>query len=788
LKKPISISQIAAWSNGDLRSASDSKISKLVVDSRKVDTNKDQLFFALKGSRFNGHQFIDDLYSIGLRNFVVELSFDTSSYPEANFVLVPSVINALQNISAAYRNLFSLPILAITGSNGKTTCKEWLYQLLRPDFKVVKSPKSYNSQIGVPLSVWQIEDDHELGIFEAGISQLGEMQNLANIIQPSIGLFTNLGPAHDEGFESRTQKLEQKLLLFQSCETIIYEEDAEVALALKDYNAQCFSWSYNDRELNFKGKKLSLGLEEGSVFQKNACHCAAVLLHLGIDGDVIAERIKELKPIPMRLEVKRGVANNILINDTYNNDLAALKIAIDYAKEQQGDRKLCVIVSDIEESGMADEKRQIAINQLLISADINQLITIGKGGHNDYSNADDLLTDLPNIAIANSVVLIKGSRKSQLERVVRALEQASHETIWEINLSALLNNLNAYRKRLQPEVKIMAMVKALAYGIGDEEVARLLQFQHIDYLGVAFTDEGIALRKAGINKDILVMNASDSSFHQLVEHNLQPEIFDLSQLKTFSEFLTQLNKEHGIHIKLETGMNRLGFSMNELAEVLSIVGANPLIQIKGIMSHFAASERADESSFSQLQLSRFKEMNDYLVAQLGYQPLRHMCNSAGIVNFPDAHMDMVRLGIGLYGIDSKIASELVQVGTLKTFVSQVKHLKPGDTVGYSRSFKADNDMVIAILPIGYADGLDRRLSGGKGYVLINDKKASIIGNVCMDMTMVDITDIKGVQRGDVAVVTSPNNSLVDMAKQAGTIPYVLLTNISPRIRRLFYYE
>jgi len=780
------INELAKIMNGQVIGDGEALFSKIFTDSR-IQTSITDTFVAIKGPRFNGHDYVAELFKKGVKTFVVQEAINIEG---ATCIHVDDTLLAIQQYAQWHREQFAFPVIGITGSNGKTIIKEWLSQLLAPDKRIVKSPKSYNSQLGVPLSVLQIDHHHNLGIFEAGISEKGEMARLQNIIQPSIGIFTNLGAAHDEGFENREEKLAEKLLLFKEAKTIISKEGV-----LPDNN-NITTWAFasptrfrcGDVEFDFAPPFTN------SAYLENLGHCMATLVFLGVPIDEIQQRIQHLHSLPMRLEVKPGKGNSILLNDSYNADLNALEIALDHGRQLHNSFPLTLIVSDIAETGLSGREMVDAIEELAIKKGVNRLITIGPEtkalrGHDAYASTSEFLSVVPEEQFEDQVIVLKGARAFEFERISRQLEQQKHETVWEINLSALVNNLNVYRSRLSPQTKVMAMVKALAYGSGDKEVAQLLQHQKVDYLGVAFAEEGIALRKAGITLPILVLNAGNSSFPQLVQHKLEPETYSIQHLKALLAFLKTTKQTLPVHIKLDTGMHRLGFEEKDIPELIQLLDNQEYIHVAGIMTHLAASEDSTENEFTKNQLATFKKTADRISNRLGYKPMYHTLNSAGILHFPEAHLDMVRLGIGLYGIDTShtLSNKLQQIGTLQSQISQIKTVKAGDSIGYGRAYIASKEITIATIPIGYADGYDRRFSNGKGRVLINGKLAPTVGNVCMDMLMVDTTNITATP-GTEVIITSPDLSLASIAESIGTIPYELLTNISPRIQRVYVYE
>ncbi|MER2999419.1 bifunctional UDP-N-acetylmuramoyl-tripeptide:D-alanyl-D-alanine ligase/alanine racemase [Pontibacter populi] len=799
-------------------------VMHLLTDSRKLSQPAGTLFFAISGKYNDGHKYLATLYKQGVRQFIVEKAQDekghnySALYPEANLLLVKDSLQALQQLAAWHRSQFSIPIVGVTGSNGKTIVKEWLAQLLSPDALVVKSPRSYNSQLGVPLSVWQLNSNHTLGIFEAGISLPGEMEKLQPIIQPTIGIFTNIGTAHDEGFASRQQKVQEKLKLFTDVEILIYCTDYELLhKEIQNQTINTFTWSRHHQAdvtitattaaghktivvYTYRGEKQRLAIpftDEASV--ENALHCLAMLLYREVPFAEIQDRLDKLHPVAMRLEMKEAINGCYLIDDTYNNDLAGLAIALDLLANQPQRVKHTVILSDLLESGLSEEALYSQVATLIMNRDIDKVIGIGPtishhklkfaGKAEFYSSTADFLAQFKADDFRNELILIKGARVFEFERIVHAFQQKVHGTVLEVNLDALVHNLNFYRSRLAPDTKLMVMVKAFAYGSGSFEVANLLQFHRVDYLAVAYADEGVMLRENGITLPVMVMNPSQDSFAKLRQHNLEPEIYSLELLEQYLKDLPDATTRHRIHLKLDTGMHRLGFTPEDFEALFPLLQQYPQIQVISTFTHLAGADEALHNDFSQLQISNFRTMAAEVEARLNYSVIKHVLNSAGIVRFPEYQLDMVRLGIGLYGVEATGSEQeaLKPVSTLKTTVSQVKTIVKGETVGYSRKGIADSDKTIATIAIGYADGYDRRFSNGAGQVIINGKRCPIIGNVCMDMCMVDVTGLQ-VKAGDEAIVFGPKLTLTDMAARIGTIPYELLTNVSSRVKRIFFSE
>ncbi|GHA67230.1 bifunctional UDP-N-acetylmuramoyl-tripeptide:D-alanyl-D-alanine ligase/alanine racemase [Pontibacter akesuensis] len=792
----------------------------LLTDSRKLSQPAGSVFFAINGKYNDGHKYLPQLYAQGVRQFAVEQGEAATlaqQFPEANILQVPDSLEALQQLAAWHRAQFQVPVIGITGSNGKTIVKEWLSQLLSPDELVVKSPRSYNSQLGVPLSVWQLQPNHTLGIFEAGISQPGEMENLQRIIQPTIGIFTTIGSAHDEGFVSTKQKVDEKLKLFTAVELLFYCADYELLhAAVQAQGIKSFTWSHNRKEADlyinatnvaghktivvytYQGQKQRLAIpftDEASI--ENALHCLAVLLYRRVPLSEIQGRLDRLHPVAMRLEMKEAINGCYLIDDTYNNDLAGLSIALDLQASQPQRGQHTLILSDVLESGLPEAELYLKVAELVQAHKVQRVVgigsTISKYSHlfskaEFYTSTADFLQAFDPADFRNEVILVKGARVFEFEKIVQAFQQKVHGTVLEVNLDALVHNLNYYRSKLKPGTKLMVMVKAFAYGSGSSEIANLLQFHRVDYLAVAYVDEGVALRENGITLPIMVMNPSPDSFVKLRQYNLEPEIYSLEQLQAFVSVL-EPEARYKIHLKLDTGMHRLGFEKENFEALFELLAQHPQVQVVSAFSHLAGADEVVHNDFSQQQIASFTSMATALEERLKYKIIKHILNSAGIVRFPAHQLDMVRLGIGLYGVEATGAEQeaLRPVSTLKTTVSQVKSIKQGETVGYSRRGIASTDRTTATIAIGYADGYDRRFSNGVGHVLLHGQRCPLIGNVCMDMCMVDVTGLN-VKAGDTAIVFGPQLTLVELAKSIGTIPYELLTNVSMRVKRVFYAE
>jgi len=811
----------------------EASIEHLLPDSRKVLFPATSLFFALKGPRRDGHSFLQEAYDKGVRNFIISNEQGTALSADANIIVVKNTLNALQQLAAYHRKQFSFPVIGITGSNGKTIVKEWLNQLLEEKYTIVRSPKSYNSQIGVPLSVWQMSNQYTLGMFEAGISQSGEMDKLEKIIQPSIGIFTNIGEAHSEGFLNLRQKVKEKMQLFIHVQALIYCSDYpqineavadlvqklrnkpgdELALIswgiksdaslhvvslIKDNAFTYITAMYGEREISF-----AIPFTDDASLE-NAMTCYCTMLYLGIDNRYIQDHIGQLHNVAMRLELKKGINNCTIINDSYSADVSSLKIALDFLARQQQHQGKTVILSDIPESGKSEKELYQLVAATLHEKKITRFIGIGPHLFRNkkifesaeamesilYENMDAFKKDFYHLKFQNETILLKGARLFAFEQILPLLEQKVHQTVLEINLGDVLHNLQQYQQVIKPSTKIMAMVKASSYGSGSYEIASLLQFHKADYLAVAYADEGVELRKGGISLPIMVMNPETNSFDALVQFNLEPDIYSFELLQLFDEHLKKEGlQQYPIHIELETGMNRLGFNadhMDALADKLTI----GCCKVQSVFTHLAASEDANLDAFTLQQAEKYFAAVSVLKKKIPYSFIQHIANSAAIIRFPELQLDMVRLGIGLYGIDSAATHtlDLREVSTLKTTIAQVKHLKKGETIGYGRKGIAKQDTVIATVRLGYADGYPRRLSNGMGKMLVNAKIAPVIGVISMDMIMLDITGIDNVQEGDDVIVFGRQLSVQQVAFWAQTIPYEIMAGISQRVKRVYFEE
>ena len=792
------------------------QIDWILTDSRSLCFPEETLFFALKTKRNDGHKYIPDLYERGVRNFVVsELPENKEAYTAANFLQLANPLKGLQKLAEKHREQFLIPVVGITGSNGKTVVKEWLYQLLSPDRVVTRSPRSYNSQIGVPLSVWLMNEETQLAIFEAGISEMGEMEALQSIIRPTIGILTNIGGAHQENFFSVQEKCMEKLTLFKDCDVIIYDGDNELissCVSKSLFTSREIAWSKKDNERPLFIESICKGEDSTTVKYRylgmpneykipfiddasieNSLHCLAVALYMMVPAEDIAERMAHLEQIAMRLEVKEGKNGCVIINDSYNSDLASLDIALDFMSRRSEDKgkKRTLILSDMLETGQSSKLLYRQVAELVHSRGVEKIIGVGDEIRTASSrfelekyffhSTEDLLKSdlLPNLR--NEVVLIKGSRSFHFDDISERLELKVHETILEIKLNALVDNLNYYRSKLKPETKMVCMVKASAYGAGSYEIAKTLQDHRVDYLAVAVADEGSDLRKAGITSSIIIMNPELTAFKTMFDYKLEPEVYSFHLL---NELIKAAEKEgvtnFPIHIKLDTGMHRLGFTPDEIPELIERLKKQTAVIPRSVFSHLVGSDAEQFDSFTRRQIEAFERAFPHKI-------LRHICNTAGIERYPGAQFDMVRLGIGLYGVDPFTNKIIHNVSTLKTTILQIHDVPKEETVGYSRKGHLERDSRIAAIPIGYADGLNRKLGNGNAYCLVNGQKAPYVGNICMDVCMIDVTDID-CKEGDKAVIFGDDLPVTVLAEILGTIPYEILTSVSNRVKRVYYQD
>ena len=846
----------------------DAQIGWLLTDSRSLCFPEETLFFALKSTRNDGHRYIEDLYRRGVRNFVVEAkgiaeycpNGSVTTMADANFLIVPSPLAALQRLAERHRDEFNIPIVGITGSNGKTMVKEWLYQLLLPSQKIVRSPRSYNSQIGVPLSVWLLNEQTEIGIFEAGISQPGEMMALRDIIQPTIGVLTSLGSAHQENFRSMEEKCLEKLELMHDTEAMVYCSDNDIVsrcIRRMQYKGEKIAWSQCDEQVALfvkrienKGQSARITyiwqgeentysipfIDEASI--EDTITCAAVALRIGLTPGQLADRMPKLEPVAMRLEVKEGQRGCLLINDSYNSDVNSLDIALDFMqrRESAGSLTKTLILSDIFQTGTTPDKLYAQVSDLAVKRGINKFIGIGPelsaqadriqiADKQFFADVNHFLSSDAFAALHHELILLKGARPFGFDQITEQLEQKVHETILEVNLNAVVENLNYYRSFLKPETKMVCMIKADGYGAGAVEIARTLQDHRVDYLAVAVADEGVTLRKAGITANIMIMNPEMTAFKTMFDYDLEPEVYSFRLL----DALIKAARKEGItgwpvHIKLDTGMHRLGFDpvddmdalikaarkegitgwpvhikhdtgmhrlgfdpVDDMDELIDRLKHQNAVIPRSVFSHFVGSDSDDFDTFSAQQFALFEEGSSKLQSAFSHKILRHIDNSAGIEHFPERQLDMCRLGLGLYGIDSRDNRILNTVSTLKTTILQMHHVPAGETVGYSRKGKLDRDSVIAAIPIGYADGLNRHLGNRHGYCLVNGQKAEYVGNICMDVAMIDVTDIP-CQEGDQVEIFGEHLPVTVLSDAIDTIPYEVLTGVSNRVKRVYFQD
>ena len=822
---PYTTETIATLIGAELIGSHTGTVKWLLTDSRSLSMPEETLFFALVTKRGDGHRYIADLYGRGVRQFVVSAHPTTDELermPQAAFLLVDDTLAALQQLGREHRSQYQIPVVGITGSNGKTVVKEWLAQLLAPDKRVARSPRSYNSQVGVPLSVWQIDEATDIALIEAGISRMGEMKRLRRIISPTIGLLTNLGGAHQENFVSELDKCREKLELCRDCEVVIYNNDDPLiaqAVELSVQTAREIAWSRNNSDkplyiasvaqgensttirynyLGLPGEYTIPFTDEASV--ENSIHCLAVCLYLVIPMEEIARRMALLEPVAMRLEVKEGKNGCTLINDSYNSDLASLDIALDFMArrpEREG-RQRVLILSDLLQTGKPSRSLYRKVATLAESRGVDRIIGIGpeisasasrfNTQASFYETTEEFLQSDELRTLHRSLVLVKGSRSFGFDRIADWLTLKVHETTLEIDLDAMVANLNHYRSMMQPTVKTVCMVKAFAYGAGFYEIAKTLQDHRVDYLAVAVADEGEQLRKAGITANILVMNPEMTAFKTLFDNHLEPEIYSFALLDAMihaCEHEGYVN--YPVHIKIDTGMSRLGFAPDDMPRLIERLNRQKAVIPRSVFSHLAGSDSADLDDFTHLQAARFQQAADMLQAAFPHKILRHLCNSAGIERFPEYHHDMVRLGLGLYGI-SPVGDRLLHpISTLKSTILQIHEVPESETVGYSRRGQLTRPSRIASLPIGYADGLNRRLGNGRGYCIVNGRPAPYVGNICMDVCMIDVTDIP-CHEGDSVEIFGPNLPVTQLAQWLDTIPYEVLTGISTRVRRIYMVE
>ncbi|MBP6272981.1 MAG: bifunctional UDP-N-acetylmuramoyl-tripeptide:D-alanyl-D-alanine ligase/alanine racemase [Prevotella sp.] len=802
-------------------------IGFLLTDSRSLCFPEETLFFALKSGRNDGHHYIPELYRRGVRNFVVEDVPENMEqvYPKANFLKVINSLEALQRLAERHRDEFNIPVVGIAGSNGKTMVKEWLYQILSPNMHVTRSPRSYNSQIGVPLSVWLMNEQTQVGVFEAGISKPGEMLALRDIVQPSIAVLTNIGTAHQENFSSMEEKCHEKLIFFHDAEKMVYDgDDALVTkvLATFDYKGEKLYWSLKDKTAPlyikavekkdtattityiYKGgeeNRYSIPfIDKASI--TNSVTCAIVALQLGITPDQLDERMQLLEPVAMRMEVKEGRHGCTLINDSYNSDFKSLDIALDFMNRRPDHkgRTRTLILSDIVQSGEQPEILYREVSDLVCKRGVEKFIGIGPVMFSQRDNiqvADkSFFTTVKEFIhspvfdnLHDEVILIKGARQFGFDRITELLVQKVHETVLEVNLNAMVDNLNYYRSFMKPETKLVCMIKADAYGAGSVEIAKTLQEHRVDYLAVAVADEGAMLRGNGITSNIMIMNPEMSAFKTMFDNDLEPEVYSFRLLDALVKAAEMEGiTDYPVHIKLDTGMHRLGFDPeHDMEELISRLKHQNAVIPRSVFSHFVGSDSDNFDEFSAHQFELFDKASRQLQAAFDHKILRHIDNSAGIEHFPERQLDMCRLGLGLYGINPRNNGVINNVSTLKTTILQLRHVKAGDTVGYSRKGTIEHDSVIAAIPIGYADGLNRHLGNRRCYCLVNGQRAQYVGNICMDVAMIDVTGID-CKEGDSVEIFGDNLPVTVLSDVLDTIPYEVLTGISNRVKRIYFQD
>lgn len=823
-----SIEKITQFINAERYGDAAASISFLLTDSRSLCFPEETLFFALRSDRNDGHHYIPELYRRGVRNFVVENVPDNFStlYKHANFLKVSNTLVALQQLTTHHRKAFDIPVVGITGSNGKTMVKEWLSQLLSYDRNVTRSPKSYNSQTGVPLSVWLLNESSQIGLIEAGISKVGEMQALHDIILPTVGVLTSLGAAHQENFSSLEEKCNEKLLLFKGTQALVYQLDDKIAakcITAAHYDGQLLAWSEHDTTaafyvnsiekhettstINYIWQQTTQGsytlpfIDDASI--SDSITCAVVALHFGVQPDVLAQRMAVLEPVAMRLEVKEGQHGCTLINDSYNSDINSLDIALDFMNRRpdQKRRERTLILSDIYQSGETEQQLYADVAALVKERGVKKFIGIGtalgrqkqafEGLETKYffDNIDDFIGSKVFKSLHDEVILLKGARSFGFDKLTELLVKKVHETVLEVNLNAVVDNLNWYRSFLKPETKLVCMIKADAYGAGAVEIAKTLQEHRVDYLAVAVADEGATLRRNGITGNIMIMNPEMSSFKTLFDYDLEPEVYSFRLL----DALIKAAEKEGItgypvHIKLDTGMHRLGFNpRTDIDQIIEKLHHQNALIPRSVFSHFVGSDSNDFDSFSARQFALFNEGSKKLQAAFSHRILRHMDNSAGIEHFPERQLDMCRLGLGLYGINPRNNAIMNNVSTLKTTILQLRNVPAGETVGYSRRGIIEKDSVIGAIPIGYADGLNRRLGNRNCYCLINGKRAYYIGNICMDVALIDVTGID-CEEGDSVEIFGDHLPVTVLSDAMGTIPYEVLTTVSNRVKRVYFQD
>ena len=805
--------------------AEETIINHFVYDSRRVQQAASSVFIAIITEYNDGHRFLQQAYDRGIRNFIISSQQYRINTDDVNVVLVDDSLQCLQQLAAHHRSAFQLPVIGITGSNGKTIVKEWLNLMLEADHQIVRSPKSFNSQLGVPLSLLQITSEHNLALIEAGISRHGEMEKLEAMIHPNIGILTNIGEAHSHGFANRDQKLSDKLQLFLHSDVVIARgkdlipvlENAGTANRSKfllwgDESHNDFVVSPHNTEgagtsftIRFKNREslFTIGFTDRASVE-NAIICCCTLLYLNYEGNAIQQRLHLLHTVEMRLELLHSFNECLIINDSYSADLTSLRISLDFLEQQDAGLQRTLILSEFLDSGRSDENLYRQIASLALQYRITRIIGVGEKirdllfphlppsiAAQFYPSTDDLIRELRTSSFHHEIILVKGARKFGFEKIVQVFERKQHQTVLEIDLNALGHNLKQYQKLLRPSTRIMAMVKAFSYGSGGAEIAGALEYHNVSYLGVAYADEGVELVKAGINLPVMVMNAEESSFRSIVENELEPVLYSFSIFHSVSHYLrAQGLYNYPVHLEIETGMNRLGFRIDELPALCEHLRQSNLLQIQSVFSHLAASEDPQQDDFTKEQATLFEKATQLLDDHIPYSYIRHLSNSAAIVRHPHLQYDMVRLGIGLYGIeiDHDDRLQLKAAASLLSTIAQLKWVKAGESVSYNRRGVVHRDSLIATVRIGYADGYSRRFGNGTGSMIVHGQIARVIGTVCMDMTMIDVTDIARVKVGDEVLIFGPALPVQQLADAIGTIPYEIMTGVSQRVKRVYYFE
>lgn len=798
----------------------ENNIHSVYIDTRQISNGENALFVAITSAKNDGHKYIHHAYQKGVRHFIVQYLNDDILINDANYLVVDDSIRALQELALYHRKQFNIPVIGITGSNGKTIVKEWLYFLLKDDYNICRSPKSFNSQIGVPLSILNLDPSHTLGIFEAGISLPREMNVLEKIIQPDIAILTHFGSAHSEGFSDDNHKLKEKLKLFQNSKINIIQRYQHSFLQQQSFPLSfiCISENPKDKvvahhstqnnlsiiDINIEKKKYQIQIpfvNEASI--KNAITCFVSIYYLNSNLiDKIIPKFSQLPAVSLRMEIKKGKFQSTIISDYYNSDIDSFEISMSYLKQYSPNKNKILILSDFEEIKDAEKIYKKAV-QIINHSDLSHIVFIGNEWKNYlhliqphysyYSTTYEFIDNYFHYSsqIYDSAILLKGARKFEFEKIAHLLEQKTHDTILEINIPALWHNLNYFKNLIGKNIKIMCMLKAAGYGSGSVEMAYALQKFGIDYIAVAYADEGVELKQAGIQLPIMVMLPEKNAFDEIIQNGLEPEIYSFDILHHFIEALDKQGiQQYPIHIKLDTGMHRLGFLSDEIDMLINVVKKHSAVFVKSIFSHFAASENDEHNDYTLHQIKLLQQLSEKIEKNIGYTTIKHICNSAAVKRFPQAHFDMIRLGIGMYGIsdNTEEQKQLQNVLSLKTIVAQIKYLKKGDSIGYNRNALLEKDSKIAVIPIGYADGFSRKLGNQQFQVKYKNNLINTIGNVCMDMTMIDITGIEDIQVGSEIIIFDNVQDIKRMAASMNTIPYEVLTSISQRVKRVYVYE